>query len=312
MAPWTVTDLPNLEGRNIVVTGANSGLGFETVRALAGAGATVTMACRDLARAEDAAAAVRRYHPRARLELLRLDLASLDSVADFAERLAERCPRLDVLCNNAGVMALPWRQTADGFEMQFGTNHLGHFALTGRLLPLLLAAPDSRVVTVSSIYHRFGRLRWDDLGSEATYRKWPAYSMSKLANLLFATELQRRLAGAGHSTISVAAHPGYSATNLQQAGPRLAGATWTGGVMAAGNALLAQSAARGALPQLYACAAPEVVGGAYYGPAGPFELWGSPRRVEPVAAARSVEDAARLWILSEELTGVGYAALATG
>jgi NAD(P)-dependent dehydrogenase (short-subunit alcohol dehydrogenase family) len=307
---WTTADLPDLSERTVVVTGANSGLGYETVRALAGAGARTVLACRGPEKAEAAAAQVRREHPGARLEVLALDLANLSSIEAFAAELADRYGPIDVLCNNAGVMALPFRQTSDGFEMQFGTNHLGHFALTLRLLPLLERASAGRVVTVSSIYHRYGKMRWDDLGWQQGYDKWQAYSMSKLANLLFAYELQRRLDAARLSTISVAAHPGYSATNLQQAGPRMAGAVVENGIMAFANAVLAQSAARGALPQLFACVAPDVRGGEYFGPAGFMELWGAPRRVDSVAAAQSREDAARLWTLSEELTGVKYAPLA--
>jgi len=267
------------------------------------------MACRSREKAEAAAARIRVEHPAAHLELLDLDLASLQSIADFAVELRQRFERIDVLCNNAGVMALPYRQTVDGFELQFGTNHLGHFALTGRVLPLLLAAPGARVVTVSSLYHRMGKIRWDDLGWQQGYRKWPAYCMSKLANLLFAYELERRFRAAHLEAISVAAHPGYSATNLQYVGPRMTGAALESGIMAIGHVVLAQSAARGAEPQLYACAAPEVRGGEYYGPAGPFEMWGSPRRVESNRASKQEDDAARLWSRSEELTGVKYAAL---
>jgi len=304
--PWTTLDFPDLSERTIVVTGANSGLGFETTRVLAGAGVRTVMACRNPEKAQAAAAAVRQEHPHARIELLALDLASLASIDEFVASVGERCGPIDALCNNAGVMALPYLQTKDGFEMQFGTNHLGHFALTLRLLPLLEQAPGGRVVTVSSLYHRFGKMRWDDLGWQQGYRKWAAYSMSKLANLLFAYELQRRLAAEGATTISVAAHPGYSATNLQHAGPRMVGAVVENAIMAIGNAIFAQSASRGALPQLYGCVASDVKGGEYFGPGGFMELWGPPRRVDATPAAKSAEDAARLWAVSEELTGVTY------
>lgn len=303
--------LPDLSAKIIVVTGANSGLGYETTLALAGAGATVILGCRDVARAAEAAAAIRAQHPAARLEVEALDLASLASVAAFADAIAQRHQRLDVLCNNAGVMALPRRLTADGFEMQFGTNHLGHFALTGRLLPLLLRAERARVVTVSSLYHRGGRVRFDDLTWERGYRKWAAYSMSKLANLLFTYELQRRIDAAGRDLMSVAAHPGYAATNLQQAAPRMTGSAAANAFYGFANALFAQSAARGALPQIHACTAPEVRGGDFFGPRGPLELWGAPRRVSSSAESHREDAADRLFSVSEALTGVKYALAAS-
>jgi NAD(P)-dependent dehydrogenase (short-subunit alcohol dehydrogenase family) len=313
MAPrWSAADVPELTGRTAVVTGANSGLGLETARVLARRGAHVILACRDPARAEAAVAAITREPIAGRLEPMRLDLASLESVRSFAKAVRDAHPALALLVNNAGVMAIPRRTTADGFEMQLGTNHLGHFALTGLLLPSLLAAPGGRVVTVSSSAHRIGRMDFDDLQGERRYGPWRAYAQSKLANLLFAFELQRRLAAAGAQAISVAAHPGYAATELQFAGPRMTGSAWMARIMALGNRLFAQDAAAGALPTLHAATAPEVRGGDFIGPDGIGEARGHPKRVTASARARDAASAARLWEVSERLTGVRADALAAG
>ena len=306
MAGWSVADIPDLTGRTIVITGANSGLGFEAATALAGAGAQVVLACRDQAKGRAAEEQIRARHPRAATALLPLDLSSLADIRRGAAAALNSFPRIDVLMNNAGVMALPYRQTADGFEMQFGTNHLGHFAFTGLLLDRLRATPGARVVTVSSGAHRLGTIRFDDPHWRNGYRKWPAYGQSKLANLLFAYELQRRLAAAGADTISVAAHPGYAATNLQAAGPRMAETPVMERLMGVMNRLFAQSAAMGALPTLYAATAPDVHGGDYIGPDGPGEAWGHPRKVRASARARDADAARRLWDESEVLTGVRY------
>ena len=306
---WATKDMPNLAGRAIVVTGANSGLGFEASRAFAAGGARVIMACRNAAKAESARQRILTEHRGASVEVMTLDLASLASVRRFAGELATRTNELHVLCNNAGVMALPRCETAEGFEMQFGTNHLGHFALTGLALPLLLATPDARVVTQSSGAHRMGRIDFDDLHGTRRYGKWTAYAQSKLANLLFAFELDRRLRKRQASAISVACHPGYAATELQFAGPKMEGSSVMERIMALGNQLLAQDAATGALPTLYAATATDVQGGDYIGPDGIGELWGQPKKVEPVARARDPELAARLWQISAELTGVGYETL---
>jgi NAD(P)-dependent dehydrogenase (short-subunit alcohol dehydrogenase family) len=310
--PWSAADVPDQTGRVAIVTGANSGLGLETAKVLASRGAHVILACRDTDRGKTALDAIARAHPSASVECQPLDLASLASVRAFASAYAAQHERLDLLCNNAGVMALPSRRTADGFEMQLGTNHLGHFALTGLLLDRLLAAPAARVVTVSSTLHRPGRIHWDDLHLERSYRKWIAYAQSKLANLLFAHELDRRLRACGARAISTAAHPGYAATNLQTAGPRMAGARWFERLSLIGNRIFAQSAAAGALPTLYAATAPDVQGGDYIGPGGPAEMRGAPRKVGCTARARNAADAARLWELSESLTGVRFDALARG
>lgn len=305
MSRWSAADLPDCGGKTVLITGANSGLGYETALALAGKRARVLLACRDQGKGAAALAQIRAAHPDAQVELVRLDLASLADIRRCAQEVAAQHPRLDVLMNNAGVMALPQRATADGFEMQIGTNHLGHFALTGLLLAPLLAAPAARVVTLSSGAHRIGRMAFDDLHSRQRYRPWGAYGQSKLANLLFAYELQRRFAAAGAKAISVAAHPGYAATNLQVVGPRMEGSSFKERIMAIG-ALFAQSAAMGALPQLYAAAAPDVQGGAYYGPDGIGELWGHPRVVQSNTASQDRAAAQRLWELSEQLTGVRY------
>jgi len=304
--PWTAADLPDLSGKIIVITGGNSGIGFQAAREFAHKGAQVVLACRNVEKAQAAAAQIERGHPQAAVQTLQLDLADLKSVRDFARAFHARYRRLDVLCNNAGVMALPYRKTADGFEMQFGTNHLGHFALTGLLLDLLLGTGGARVVTTSSSAHRMGYMRFDDLQSERDYWEWLAYGQSKLANLLFAFELQRKADRAGVRLISAACHPGYAATNLQSAGPRMRGFWPMEWAMEFANLMFAQSAAKGALPMLYAAAAPEVEGGDYIGPDGLGELRGHPIKVSCSSAARDAASAARLWELSEELTGVRY------
>jgi NAD(P)-dependent dehydrogenase (short-subunit alcohol dehydrogenase family) len=306
---WTVKDMPDQKGRVVAITGANSGLGFEVAKGFASRGARVIMACRNVGKGEDARRRIVAEHPRATVEVMALDLASLASVRRFAEDLVTQVDRLDVLCNNAGVMALPRTQTADGFEMQFGTNHLGHFALTGRLLPLLRATANARIVTMSSGAHRMGRIDFDDLQGSAGYGKWTAYAQSKLANLLFVFELDRRLRMKQARMMSVACHPGYSATELQAAGPKMEGSAFMERIMELGNRLLAQDAATGALPMLYAATASDVKGGDYIGPDGIGELWGHPTKVQPTARARDPETAARLWATSEELTGVRYDAL---
>jgi NAD(P)-dependent dehydrogenase (short-subunit alcohol dehydrogenase family) len=303
MTDWP-DDLPDLTDRTAVVTGANSGLGFETTRALAAAGATVVMACRSRDRAERARDDVAASVPGADLELVELDLADLDSVAAAAETVRERHDELDLLVNNAGLMAIPRRETADGFEMQFGVNHLGHFALTGHLLDLLRAA-EGRVVTVSSGAHRTGEIDFEDLNHEDSYGKWEAYGQSKLANLLFAFELQRRLDAADVPVESVAAHPGWAATELQRKGPEMEGSRVKAAVMNAANAVFGQSAADGARPIVHAATA-DVEPAGYYGPGGFMEMRGAPTRVEPKPKARDETVARRLWERSEELTGVTY------
>ena len=296
---WTPDDIPDQSGRTAVVTGANSGLGLVTARELAAHGAKVVLAVRDTSKGETAARGIRAEHQSADVEVRALDLSSLDSVRAFA---AGHEGDLDVLVNNAGIMMPPRQTTKDGFELQLGTNHLGHFALTGLLLERLQENEGSRVVTLSSIEHKQGHIRFEDLQSEGGYGPRKAYQQSKLANASFGLELDRRLRAAGSKTISVLAHPGYSDTNLQVTGP-------TGIVKNAlkiGNRLLAQSAEQGALPQLYAATAPGVQGGDYIGPDGFMEFRGSPTTVQAIPEAQDPQVAQRLWQVSEELTGVTY------
>jgi NAD(P)-dependent dehydrogenase (short-subunit alcohol dehydrogenase family) len=299
---WTTDEMPEQRGRTAIVTGGNSGLGRIVARELARHGARVVIASRDKAKNAEAARAIVAAFPSSTVDAAQLDLANLESIRAFADRIRADHDRIDLLVNNAGVMAAPYRRTADGFELQFGTNHLGHFALTGLLLPLLSGRPGARVVTVSSNNHKGGRLQFDDLQGVRHYSRWGAYAQSKLANLLFAFELDRRLRAARWPMISVAAHPGYSATNLQLSGPplheRLA--------MRVSNRLFAQSAEMGALPLLYAATAPELEGGSYVGPDGRGEMRGHPTLVQASRPAHDEEAARRLWDISEQLTGVRY------
>ncbi len=305
MAKWTAAEIPDQTGRVVVVTGANSGIGFVAARELARSGARVVMAVRDSARGEQAAQSARSAARGADIETMQLDLADLASVRSFADAFVEHHEGPDLLINNAGVMALPHRRTADGFEMQLGTNHLGHFALTALLLPGLVARPEPRVVTVSSVAHKRGKINFDDLQSERRYQKWMAYGQSKLANLMFALELGRRAGAAGLSLRSVAAHPGYAATNLQFAGPRMQGSKLNEKLMKLASGI-AQSDERGALPTLYAATVPGLPSGSYVGPDGPMETRGYPRLVGTSGRARDQETARRLWEVSEDLTGVRY------
>ncbi|MCH7708672.1 MAG: SDR family oxidoreductase [Myxococcales bacterium] len=306
---WTAADLPDLSGRTYIVTGGNSGLGLETTRALARKGAHVVIACRNPAKADAALATIREQQADADVVSSSLDLASLASVRKFAEGFAGEHAALHGLLNNAGVMAIPRRTTDDGFEMQLGTNHLGHFALTGLLLEPLLATAGSRVVTVSSTAHRAGRIDFGNLQLERGYGKWRSYGQSKLANLLFTFELQRRFAAGGRDTLAAAAHPGYAATNLQAVGPQMSESGLMEKVMKLMNRVAAQSAEFGALPTLYATAGPDVAGGDYYGPAGLFETRGHPTKVQSSRSSHNPEIARRLWEASERLTGVGFDAL---
>lgn len=302
MSKWTADRIPAQHGRTAIVTGANSGLGLETAKELARKGAAVVLACRDVTKADAAAALIRAEMPEAVVAVEPLDLGSLASVRAFAERALAEHERIDLLVNNAGVMAPPRRETADGFELQLGTNHLGHFALTGLLLDRLQATPGARVVTLSSGAHRIGKIDFDDLQGERRYNRWRWYGQSKLANLLFALELDRRLRAAGSHLLSVAAHPGYAATHLQSA----AAPTLDRLFMKVSNALVAQSAAMGALPTLYAATEPSVQGGDFIGPDGIGEQRGHPKVTRGNAASADTEVAARLWTVSEELTDVTY------
>ncbi|MFF5718046.1 oxidoreductase [Streptomyces buecherae] len=300
---WSAEQMPDQSGRVCVVTGANSGLGLATTRALARHGGHVVLAVRDEEKGRRAVARITAEQPNASLEVRPLDLADLDSVRAFAERLRADHPRLDLLVNNAGVMAPPRSLSAQGHEVQFACNHLGHFALTGLLLDALAAGRDPRVVTVSSINHHKARLRFDDIHGERGYAPMAFYNQSKLANAVFGRELHRRLSAAHSPVRSVLAHPGYTATNLQSSAPvgrwRL--------LLGIATPIFAQRAERGALPQLYAATAPDVAGGEFIGPAGPGELRGAPTRVRPSATADDAAVGRRLWELSEELTDVRYA-----
>ncbi|SDS95509.1 oxidoreductase [Actinopolymorpha singaporensis] len=303
---WTADQIPALTGRTAVVTGANAGLGYHVALELARYGACVVLACRDPRRGEAALARIRRELARPCVELRPLDLGDLNSVRGFAARVTSEHPVLDLLVNNAGIMAIPRALTADGFERQFGVNHLGHFALTGLLLPALRSAPDPRVVTVSSQAHVMGTIDFDDLMAERRYGPWRAYGQSKLANLLFTFELQRRADRAGMPLTSVATHPGYAATNLQNAAARTRRRAWVRHASAAVTRLVAQPAAQGALTTLYAATMPDVRGGEFFGPDSFGGSRGHPTRVKAAAKAHDPETAARLWDRSEELTAVAF------
>ncbi|MCD0442146.1 SDR family oxidoreductase [Glycomyces sp. A-F 0318] len=302
-AAWTTADIPDQSGRTFLVTGANSGLGLETARALARRGARVVMAVRTESKGRAAAADIAGTAPGADLEVRRLDLADLDSVKAFADALDAP---VDVLVNNAGIMIPPRRLTPQGHESQFGTNHLGHFALTGLLLDRLGRGRDPRVVTVSSLAHRSGRIHFDDLTGEYRYGPVRYYEQSKFANMLFALELDRRLRAAGSPVRSLVAHPGFSDTELMQSSNAL-----TRGIGKLVMPFVTQSAAEGALPQLRAATDPDAEGGQYFGPAGRRERKGPPVVVQPVRSAQDPETAQRLWEVSETLTGVRFPLPAT-
>lgn len=310
MGNWTERDISDQSGKTFVITGGNSGIGWEAGRMLAEHGAHVILACRNADKAKDAVASIEKTAAKgAKVEAMSLDLASLSSVERFAGELSGKVERLDALLNNAGLMALPYGKTADGFETQLGVNHLGHFALTGRLLPLLKKTPGARVVSVSSQAHRMGKMNWDDLMSERRYEKWTAYGQSKLANLLFTFELGRRLKKAGDGIVVTAAHPGYSATNLQHKGPEMEGSKLQGMFMSMGNGIFAQTASMGALPTLRAALDPAALSGDYFGPGGIFEIAGYPVKVGTSARARDEASGKQLWERSVALTHVDYAGL---
>ena len=311
---WSAEQIPDQSGRTAVVTGANSGIGLVTARELARHGATVVVACRDVSKGDEAVEQMRADlgsgGEEAAFHVRKLDLADLDSVRSFAsETIAAFPDGIDLLINNAGVMAPPRKQTADGFELQFGTNHLGHYALTGLLFDELKKKPGSRIVTVSSNAHKLGKLNFEDLQSENSYMRWNAYAQSKLANLVFALDLQRRIDEAGLDMKSMAAHPGLTATNLYSAtagtGEGLINLL-TIPVRAVSNTLFAQDAEHGALPTLFAAVSPGLAGGTYIGPDGIGEHRGSPTIVSPRKVANNPEVAERLWDESVRLTGIAY------
>jgi NAD(P)-dependent dehydrogenase (short-subunit alcohol dehydrogenase family) len=289
-------DIPDLGGKTAIVTGANSGIGYEMARALACKGATVILACRNKEKGEAAVRQIAQEFPEAKAELMQLDLSDLGSVRRFSDEFTNRYDRLDILINNAGIMRTPFGKTVDGFELQFGTNHLGHFAFTGLLLNLITCTLQSRVITVSSGGERFGEIDFENLNAEKDYDRGKAYGQSKLANLLFTYELQRRFKAAGVDAIAAAAHPGWTATNLQ--------VHWR--MVRMLNPLISQKPDIGALPALYAATAPDVQGGDYYAPDGRLELRGYPTKVRSSDRSYDTAVAARLWTVSEELTDVRY------
>ena len=305
MTDWTTADIPSLSGKTAVVTGATGGLGYETALALAGAGAIVILTGRNDAKGLRAIEGICNRFPNALIAYEHLDLASLASVADFARRFAASNETLDLLINNAGVMALPTRQeTADGFEMQLGTNYLGHYALTARLLPHLRRTKAARIVSLSSLAHRSGAIDFDDLQSKRSYRPWRAYCQSKLAMLMFALELQRRSDAAGWGVKSFAAHPGYARTDLIPNGPGTNTLSWQVGRLL--QPLISQSAAEGALPTLFAATSALAEPGGYYGPNGFYELKGAPGPAKIMPRAKDFAAAAMLWDVSATLTGVSF------
>jgi NAD(P)-dependent dehydrogenase (short-subunit alcohol dehydrogenase family) len=301
MSKWTAADVPDQEGRVAVITGANTGIGYQAAAVLAGKGAHVVLAVRNTDKGRAAAERIHASAPHADVTVRELDLTSLDSIRAASDELRADYPRIDLLINNAGVMMTPKGVTKDGFELQFGTNHLGHFALTGQLLDNLLPVEGSRVVTISSGAHRMGRIDFDDLQSERGYNRITAYGQSKLANLLFTYELDRRLSAKGAPTIAVAAHPGGSNTELTRN-------LWpvARGPVKLVWGLISQTPGMGALPTLRAATDPEVRGGQYFGPDGIGEQRGHPQLVGSTARARDESVARRLWTVSEELTGVTF------
>lgn len=305
---WTAGDIAEQTGKTVLVTGANSGIGYQAALELARRGAHVLLGVRDKTKGAAAMSKLRREVPAASIELADLDMASLASIRAFAASFTSRAVPLDLLINNAGVMALPKRElTEDGFERQFGTNHLGHFALTGLLMPALLAAPQPRVITVSSLAHRNGRMEWDNLQSERKYVPWDAYNASKLANLLFALELQRKASASGSPLVSIPVHPGIARTRIFSNGPGVRDVKAVAMVIL--SPFITQDDTMGALPTLYAATAPQARGGEYIGPDGFQGFKGHPTVEQPRPQALNEADAKRLWSVSEQLTGVAYPVL---
>ncbi len=293
---WTTKSIPDLTGEVAIVTGANSGIGYETAKAFSEKGATVIMACRSLDKAQAAADRIRQDVPAANLDIICLDLADLAAVRDFAETFKARYDRLDILVNNAGIMIPPYTRTRDGFEVQFGANHLGHFALTNLLMDRILATPEARVVNVSSMAHRMGggTIDFDNLNAEKGYSASGAYAQSKLANLLFTRELNRQFEVVAADAVAASAHPGWTVTGLQR------------GLMHSLSRVVGQSPPMGALPSLYAATAPDVQPNDYIGPRNLMEMRGYPKKVDMSAAAKNPALATRLWQVSEELTGIQH------
>ncbi|MBU0983279.1 MAG: SDR family NAD(P)-dependent oxidoreductase [candidate division Zixibacteria bacterium] len=292
---WHAENVPDQKGRIVIITGSSSGIGYETARVLADKNATVIIAVRNLKKGDAAADKIRKAHSHANLHVMALDLANLTSVRTFVDEFRIKFDRLDLLINNAGVMIPPYSKTADGFELQFGTNHLGHFALTGLLMDLLLKTSGSRIVNVSSGAHKYGTIDFSDLAWETRkYKPWKAYGDSKIANLYFTFELARRLKSNKQDVIVAAAHPGWTATDLQR----------HSGFIEYLNSFFAQGIEMGALPTLYAAVGPDVQSGDYYGPSGFIEMRGFPKKVSGNALSQDKAIAGRLWEVSENLTGV--------
>ena len=306
MDKWTFKDIPSGDGKVAIVTGANSGLGYYTAMGLAENGCEVIMACRDLEKGEKAKAALLKKNPGSNLKLMQLDLSDLASVKDFADAFTTQYKKLDLLVNNAGIMAIPYRKTIDGFEMQFGVNHLGHFALTGLLFEILKSTGGSRIVNVSSNAHKIGKMRFQDINWDKGYKRWKAYGMSKLANILFTFELAERVTAKEIDMKVLVAHPGYADSSLIEKGPEMNGRNFLVKAGRLANRLVAQSTEMGSLPILYAATAPEAEHRAYYGPRGFAGMRGYPERTYPNRKKVSKDLQQELWQVSEQMTGVKF------
>ena len=303
---WKFENIPNLIGKTVIVTGGNSGIGYEISRMSAAKGASVIIATRNFERGQKAVESIQRMHPNTKIETIKLDLASLNSIESFVEDFKTKYSELHYLFNNAGIMAVPFSTTEDGFERQLGTNHLGHFALTGRLLDYLIHTTETRVITVSSGAHRSGEINFDDILMENDYSRFSAYSRSKFANIVFAYELQRRFESNGIRSLSLATHPGLSRTNLAFQENGMISFPLFKFVTKIIFGLMSQSAKMGSLPQLYAAFSPDSKGGGYYGPGGFREIRGYPKEVKSIPTTYDTNIASKLWDISEELTGVKY------
>ncbi len=306
MNKWSFENIPSCDGKVAIVTGANSGLGYYTAMGLAENGGEVVMACRNMEKGKKAKAALLKKNPGSNLKLMQLDLSDLISVRNFAEAFTSQFNRLDLLVNNAGLMAIPKRKTTDGFEMQFGVNHLGHFALTGLLFDILKSTGGSRVVNVTSMAHNIGKIRFDDINWDKNYNRWKAYGMSKLANILFTFELADRVLANGIDMKVLVAHPGHADSSLIEKGPEMSGRNFLVKAVRFLNRLVAQSTEMGSLPILYAATAPEAVHRAYYGPRGFAGARGYPGRTYPNRKKISKDLQQELWQISEKMTGVQF------